>query len=476
MRRRITIAAVVVAALVAGLLVISNQPPAPYTGPVAADRQQLSRFDPELIVSLSLTRRGGQRVLLERDHGAWQTREPFAFRFDWARLQQLRESFASLFAERIVLEDPTDRAQFGLDPPLVVATARLQDGSTYEFYLGDAAPGGEVHYLSSRDDRAVFTVKPVHATRFSWTVSDLRDVTLTVLEAPAINRIWWRGPTGEVELVTSAGQPRYRHLAGTRILLQPLVAAANGQVFAEIASQLAGLSVRERVSGDSSRHAELGLAPARAEVRARDIDTELHLLIGNSDGRDAFVREAGSEVVYRVGVGAIGFLALTVAELTSTAPLDLAIENIASLTIATANSGFRVELDHQFDGQRVAHTETTIGDALLAAADWQQLVGELTGLQADALASSEESAAFASTTAARTGPGATLTVTLELIGADLPTTTARFWPRTTAATGGVGTLGSLHYLDLGRPPLFLIDSRKVARLTELLESLAPATR
>ena len=170
--------------LVGSYLLLANRPEPVYEGPVAADRQQLSDVEEERIVAMELAPRGGETIRLEREGAVWLVREPYPFRWDWPRLQELRASFASLFAQRLVVENPENRAEFGLDPPVVVTSARLESGETFEFHLGNPTSTGEAYYLSSRDDRAVFTVHAVHGKRFSWTVADLRDRTVPALARP----------------------------------------------------------------------------------------------------------------------------------------------------------------------------------------------------------------------------------------------------------------------------------------------------
>ena len=244
MRRLLVPAGAAGVALLAGAyLLLANRPEPSYQGPVAAARQQLSDVEEERIVAMTLAPRGGDTVRLEREGAVWRVREPYPFRWDWPRLQELRASFASLFAQRLVVEDPEDRAQYGLNPPAVVAGARLESGRTFEFHLGNPTSSGEAYYLSSRDDPAVFTVHAIHGKRFSWTVADLRDRAVPTLEAGRVNRIRFRDGDYQVELAAVGEQPRYAHLPGSRIMRAPWVAAADPERFARIARRVADMPV-----------------------------------------------------------------------------------------------------------------------------------------------------------------------------------------------------------------------------------------
>ena len=451
-RTRILMTLAALALLVAALVWLNRPQERVYTGPVAAERQQLSDVDVDRIVAMSLRSRVGETVSLARDGAAWFVREPYAFRFDWPRLQELRESFARLFAERLVAEDPDDRAQFGLDPPQVVAAAQLEDGSELEFYLGSATPDGNAFYLSSLHDSAVFTVRAVHATRFSWTAEDIRDISLPELDASGINRIWWRTGGGEVEILTAAEQPRYAHLAGTRIMRVPYEAAVAEEEFATLASRAASIAVVDRVADDAGSLAELGLQPPLAELHARDLDGQLDLLIGRAEGDDTYVSEVGSGIVYRVRTGQLLFLETDPFELTELAVLALPISRLVAIEAVASELRTRIDLAHSLDGRRELQTTARVGARQLRAEDLDRLLEAVASLQVDARAGEGETV----------GGSPSLTLTLHLEDSTEGTLVARFLPRDDV----------LHYLQLGAPPLRVVDSDKVERLTTLIREVA----
>ena len=451
MRTRIILIVSAVVVLVAALLLVSNRPEPPYAGPVAADRQQLTDVEPDLVVAMTLAPRIGDRIAMERAGGAWLIREPYPFRFDWPRVQELQASFASLFAERIVVEAPQDRAQFGLDPPVVVATARLEDGSSIELHLGDPTPGGDAFYLSSRDDRAVFVVHSMHAKRFSWSVADLRDVTLAELDADAIHRIWWRASSSEVEMLTASDQPRYAHLPGTRIMRTPFTLAVDDGEFAALSRAIASIAVVDRVADNEADAVALGLEPPRAELRARDLQGELQLQVGAIDGRDAFVRPVGADAIYRVRGTQLAFLDRPAIELASRRVLAVPLIRVAAIVASARGLNLRVRLSHDRDSAGSQRITATVAGRPLSPEALQWLTEHLSEFEADARAAADERAAGT----------ASLTVTLELRHADASALTARFMARDRA----------LSLLDLGREPLWVVDSRKVAALDQLLREV-----
>lgn len=454
MRRLLVPAGVAGVALLAGVyLLLANRPEPSYQGPVAAARQQLSDVDESEIVAMTLTPRDGQTVRLEREGAVWLVREPYPFRWDWDRLQELRASFARLFAQRLVVEDPEDRAQYGLSPPAVVAGARLESGRTLEFHLGNPTASGEAYYLSSRDDPAVFTVHAVHGKRFTWTVADLRDQAVPALDADRVNRIYFRDGDYQVELAAVGEQPRYAHLPGSRIMRAPYVAAADPERFAAIARRVAEMPISAAVAVDRSGGAGFGLDPPRGELRVRDFQDELHLLIGAAEAGQVYVKMPGAADVRTAPAAALDFLTLTPFELLNPRVLSLPEERLQALTLRAGGGEYRIDLQRSTDdlhGQRV--TAVHAGEPLAPDA-YAALLAELADLTADAPAPPPQASG---------GPAGdpVLTVTFHLRAAERATVTARFLPydrdfRLLAMDGGVDVL---------------VDSRVVAALTERVET------
>ena len=438
--------------LVGAYLLLANRPEPEYSGPVASDRQQLSDVDEDLIVAMELAPRGGETVLLEREGAVWLVREPYPFRWDWPRLQELRASFASLFAQRLVVEDPEDRAQYGLDPPVVVASARLESGETFEFHLGNPTSSGEAYFLSSRDDRAVFTVHAVHGKRFSWTVADLRDQTVPALTADRVNRIWFRDGDYEVELVAVGEQARYAHMGRAQVLRIPYLAPADAERFASIARRVAEMPISDAVADNPSGYAEFGLDPPRGELRVRDFEDELHLLLGATADGQVYVKMPAARGVHTVPAAALDFLSLTPFELSEPRVLNVPVERVNSIQ-------FRIggEREHRIDLRRT--TDDLGAEQVTLAVDGRPLdqdafallTGEIANLAVDAPAP-----------AGRDAPGGdpVLTIAYHLRGGGRYTLEARFLPYDQ----------DFNLLVLDDSIDLLVDSRAVAELLERIET------
>ena len=452
MRRLLVVAGGVgIVLLVGAYLLLANRPEPEYSGPVASDRQQLSDVEEDLIVAMELAPRGGETVLLEREGAVWVAREPFPFRWDWPRLQELRASFASLFAQRLVVEDPEDRAQYGLAPPVVVARTRLESGETFEFHLGNLTSSGEAYFLSSRDDRAVFTVHAVHGKRFSWTVADLRDQTMPALTADRVNRIWFRDGDYEVELVAVGGQARYAHMGSAQVMRIPYLAPADAERFASIARRVAEMPISDAVADDPSGYAQFGLDPPRGELRVRDFEDELHLLLGATVDGQVYVKMPAARRVHTVPAAALDFLSLIPFELSEPRVLNVPVERVNSIQFRTSESEHRIDLRRTTDDLGAEQVTLAVDGRPLEQDAFALLSDEIANLAVDAPAPS-----------GRDAPGGdpVLTIAYHLRGGGRYTLEARFLPYDR----------DFHLLMLDDSIDLLVDSRAVSALLERIET------
>jgi hypothetical protein len=198
MRRLIILAAFVVgvAALVVVLIVVQRRPPPIFEADPTPPKPQISRVDIERINAVSLTGPGREQPFsMRRVESGWEIAGTGSeIPIKESRIRDILYSFASLYAERVIEEDAADLAQYGLDPPAVVAVATLDDESTIEVYLGNRTPAGNTWYLGVPGKRTVYSVWINHGTHYYYTVDDLRGDELSTINSEALNYLLLRGP------------------------------------------------------------------------------------------------------------------------------------------------------------------------------------------------------------------------------------------------------------------------------------------
>ena len=180
MKRIITLGvlAAVLAALIIGFVLLRNRPPAQEAG-AETERVAITDLDREAIEEMILeTEDGTLRLTREGEQAEWKAEHEVSVELDETAVTDLEFSFAGLYAEEVVEEEPEDLAQYGLDPPQAVATARLSDGSETVLHLGSQTTNLNKYYLKTAGEPTVYTVWVNHANHFRYGLSDVRSRTL----------------------------------------------------------------------------------------------------------------------------------------------------------------------------------------------------------------------------------------------------------------------------------------------------------
>jgi len=114
----------------------------------------LWEVDQEAIVSITIER-GDERGAVERSDGEWRVVAPEEREASQVRVDFLLDDVAEPTPER-ALEDVGDLTAFGLGDPQARLTVGVDDGTTFELFIGDQNPGGTGYYTQLPDSSAVY--------------------------------------------------------------------------------------------------------------------------------------------------------------------------------------------------------------------------------------------------------------------------------------------------------------------------------
>ena len=392
MRRLIILAAFVVgvAALVVVLIVVQRRPPPIFEADPTPPKPQISRVDIERINAVSLTGPGREQPFsMRRVESGWEIAGTGSeIPIKESRIRDILYSFASLYAERVIEEDAADLAQYGLDPPAVVAVATLDDESTIEVYLGNRTPAGNTWYLGVPGKRTVYSVWINHGTHYYYTVDDLRGDELSTINSEALNYLLLRGPeVPTIEIVeVNPVDVRFANLLTRLAVVQPyaIPRAIDTEKFTEVQSLVVNPRIDRIVSDDPAAAADYGLAPPRFELLARDAEGAVfELLIGNQTDDEVFFQIPGRATVYAMARSRAGILDLRPFELVDKFVLILNIELVDAIEIEHPGGLNRLTIERTGSGDDLVESFAVDG-AAIEDKPFRELYQLIIGLLADA--------------------------------------------------------------------------------------------
>lgn len=187
---RLLIAAAVLAGL-GGLLYWSNRSeeakagkPDPKAAPKILDLKESE------IKQIEIRHRDGETTVVKRDaSGKWSITAPQPLAADQSAVGAVISAAAVLASDRVVDENASNLASYGLEPPRVGITFTLADGKTHTLRLGEDTPVEGDTYAMVDGDKRLFTIANFSKTSLDKQSKDLREKHLLVFDQDKLSRV-----------------------------------------------------------------------------------------------------------------------------------------------------------------------------------------------------------------------------------------------------------------------------------------------
>jgi hypothetical protein len=315
-RRLLTLIIVllVLAGLVSAYLMVSRPRPVK----AASTPPQLLTADKEKLNKIVLSDRAEGTLTLVKKGKTWTVDSPQQYALDESNIDELTLTFTALSAERVIDENPTNLAQYGLAPPRAQGEAVYSDGTTKALLLGDKTPTGSTYYLQVKGDPRVYTIWQNHGDHLHWTLANLRDRKIS----PALNYdeiTYFRlsradGTVVELKQKTDQEAKTFQLGFSRYLMTQPYSypRGVDGEKEDQFIKGPQQVQISSFVNDAPRDLSQYGLARPRAEVVVRDKSNTLDLLIGSEDGKDkTYFMIHGAPNVYATDTSALSFLKTT---------------------------------------------------------------------------------------------------------------------------------------------------------------------
>jgi hypothetical protein len=187
---RMLIASVVLAGLAVAVVWSNRSEKAKSGQPSADEAVKILSIKEDQVKQIDIKRRTGESTSVKfNDSGRWQITAPVALDADAAAVATITSASANLNAERVVDENATDLASYGLAPPLLEVDIATKDGKTTKLLLGENTPAGNGVYAKLDGDPRLFTTGGFNKSTFDKVAKDLRDKRLLKFDQEKISRI-----------------------------------------------------------------------------------------------------------------------------------------------------------------------------------------------------------------------------------------------------------------------------------------------
>lgn len=178
---RNTVILLVVVGLLAGAYFIIKNKKGPDKTNTDESAIKVFQLDSSKITEIDLSNKDGNFVFNKKDK-TWTLTAGGKFKADSSKVDSIAADMASLTAEKIIDENASNLAQYGLSSPKTSVTAKASDGTVKTVQIGDKTPTGEGYYIKERENNKVYTISTYTGDTLMPGKNDLRDKTLFTLK------------------------------------------------------------------------------------------------------------------------------------------------------------------------------------------------------------------------------------------------------------------------------------------------------
>jgi hypothetical protein len=228
----------------------------------------------------------------EKADGAWQLVEPEKTGADQGQLSNAASTIASLEINRVVDDNPSDLAQYGLNPPKVDVAFRVKGQKDLQHLLiGEkTATGGDL-YAKRPDEKRVFLVASYLDSTFNRTPFDLRDKAVLKFDHDKVDGIEIAHEGSTIQLAKSNGD---------WAMVKPYKARADFGAAEAALMSLTSAQMEKIVSPEAKDLGTYGLDKPSLTVTVVTGSARAALAIGKVEGNSAFARDLSRPIVFTI--------------------------------------------------------------------------------------------------------------------------------------------------------------------------------
>ena len=362
MKRNLIILAVVLVLAVGLAIGAPHLKPAaePTVEPTATPTEYLTQYAGTDVTKLVVENASGTFTLVQKDNVISLDGKPDVA-LDQTEASTEVTNLSAVAVERVIEENPTDLAKYGLDQPQAKATITFTDGNSATFLLGKAAGSQSTYYLMKQGDKRVMT---------AW-ISVNTSMTATLESLLAKQGVGLADTDMETVTVRKGGQDIYSFTnkdpmgdvnTFTWMITVPWKRSADVQKLSEVCTAIAGLEMGAVVEADVQDLTKYGLDKPSAELIVTGKGKTIDLLVGAAkDDTDVYVKYADSGKVYTLAKDSLSFIDDDPYTLTDNMILLASIYRVSSVQIDCLGEQGSIQIEQVpvLDSKGNAKTDTS---------------------------------------------------------------------------------------------------------------------
>ena len=247
--------------------------------------------DADQIEEIQFKPAAGEASRVQKANGTWQLVEPEKAEADQGQVSNAATSLATIEINRVVDDNPSDLAQYGLNPPKADIAFRVR-GKTepQHLLLGEKTATGSDLYAKTPDQKRVFLIAAYLENTFERTPFDLRDKAVLKFDQSKADGI--EIAHGETTALAKMGSEW--------TVAKPYKARADFAGAEAILTAVSSAQMQKIVSSDAKDLRTYGLDKPDVTVTVTSGSTRAALALGKKDGESVYARDVSRPLVFTI--------------------------------------------------------------------------------------------------------------------------------------------------------------------------------
>ena len=259
--------------------------------PESDKKDKVFSVEADKIEEITVKSESGEQTTVRKSGTDWQIVQPIAAKSDGAEVTGLTSGLAGLEQQRLIDENPSDLAEYGLAPPRMEVAFKA-GGQEHRLLVGRKTPPGTDLYAKLGNEKKVFLIPSYLDATFNKKTFDFRDKTVLTLDRDKIDRFG---------IVTAARTLQFAKAGSEWTMTAPLAARADFTTIDSLISRLNTLQMKSIVAADAAKPEAYGLDKPEVTVQIGSGSSQAVLLIGKASAEDAvFARDQSKPAVITI--------------------------------------------------------------------------------------------------------------------------------------------------------------------------------
>jgi hypothetical protein len=234
----------------------------------------------------------GETAHVQRVGTDWQLVAPDKADADDGIVGTVTSNLSSLEVQRVVDENPSDLAQFGLNPPRIDVAFRVKDQKDFQRLLvGEKTPTGGDFFAKRPGDNRVFLISSFLDSIFNKTAFDLRDKAVLKFD---------RDQAKSIEIVAGNNSKQFTGNGSDWRIDKPISARADYAAVEGVLSRLSSTFMQKIVVKEASDLKQYGLDRPALTATVTAGSAKSTLIIGRADEGGRFAKDVSRTEIFTV--------------------------------------------------------------------------------------------------------------------------------------------------------------------------------